>query len=179
MGSCHSHAIESSCNHVFQTCAPHASGQKKNRPPVQFGAFLKRPKEAQAPSRTAASFVSFLRKQPDQAQPGTAGEGARAGGADPITAAAAEAGPGLDRKPVTVLYGTEYGFSKEIAEKVGAQMKDGAEFWCVPCRSPASWCTCVICTPCISCMHRNSTAVSEIVGANTSTAGTDGLCASR
>lgn len=32
-------------------------------------------------------------------------------------------------KPVAVLYGTEYGFSKEIAEKAAAQLKETGTYW--------------------------------------------------
>ncbi|EIE23365.1 hypothetical protein COCSUDRAFT_36399 [Coccomyxa subellipsoidea C-169] len=38
---------------------------------------------------------------------------------------AQQAGPGPEQKPVTVLYGTEYGFSKEIAEKLVGKLKEG------------------------------------------------------
>lgn len=34
-----------------------------------------------------------------------------------------------DAVPVLVLYGTEYGFAREIAEKVGQQLKDTGKFW--------------------------------------------------
>jgi sulfite reductase alpha subunit-like flavoprotein len=31
--------------------------------------------------------------------------------------------------PVLVLYGTEYGFAREIAEKISQQLKDTGKFW--------------------------------------------------
>lgn len=31
--------------------------------------------------------------------------------------------------PVLVLYGTEYGFAREIAEKISQQLKDSGKFW--------------------------------------------------
>ena len=34
-----------------------------------------------------------------------------------------------DSKPVAVLFGTEYGFSKEIAEKAAAQLKESGKYW--------------------------------------------------
>ena len=37
--------------------------------------------------------------------------------------------PPPDSKPVAVLFGTEYGFSKEIAEKAAAQLKEGGKYW--------------------------------------------------
>lgn len=38
-------------------------------------------------------------------------------------------GPPPGSKGVTVLYGTEYGFSKEIAEKLAQRLKEGSQFW--------------------------------------------------
>ncbi|GLI69078.1 hypothetical protein VaNZ11_013623 [Volvox africanus] len=38
-------------------------------------------------------------------------------------------GPSPDMKPVTILYGTEYGFSKEIAEKLCQQLQTSGSFW--------------------------------------------------
>ena len=34
-----------------------------------------------------------------------------------------------DSKPVAVLFGTEYGFSKEIAEKAAGQLKGTGKYW--------------------------------------------------
>ena len=34
-----------------------------------------------------------------------------------------------DSKPVAVLFGTEYGFSKEIAEKLSARLRDSSKYW--------------------------------------------------
>ena len=50
--------------------------------------------------------------------------------AAPAAAAAAAAGPAAppEAKPLTVLYGTEYGFSKEVAEKACSALK-GAGYW--------------------------------------------------
>ena len=38
-------------------------------------------------------------------------------------------GPLPDQAVVTVLFGTEYGFSKEIAEKLAAQLSAGHKYW--------------------------------------------------
>ena len=35
----------------------------------------------------------------------------------------------LAMKQVLVLFGTEYGFSKEVAELLARKMKDGKKFW--------------------------------------------------
>ena len=107
-------------------------GEDKPRPAANFSAFLKQPAQAHKPVRQAASFSSFLRKQPNEAQPATAV--ATHGPAD--VAVVAEAGPGPEQKPVTVLYGTEYGFSKEIAEKLVGKLKEGGTLWCVPGQIP-------------------------------------------
>ena len=37
--------------------------------------------------------------------------------------------PPADSKPVAVLFGTEYGFSKEIAEKLSARLRDIGKYW--------------------------------------------------
>ena len=37
--------------------------------------------------------------------------------------------PPPDSRPVAVLFGTEYGFSKEIAEKAAAQLKESGKYW--------------------------------------------------
>lgn len=39
------------------------------------------------------------------------------------------AGPSAENVIVTVLYGTEYGFSKEIAEKLSEKLKHGSQYW--------------------------------------------------
>ena len=103
-------------------------GKEKQRPAANFSAFLKRSEEAQTPVRQAASFSSFLRKQPNQAQ---AQPAAAAAAGDALGHAAADAGPAPEQKPVAVLFGTEYGFSKEIAEKLVRRLKECGEFWYV------------------------------------------------
>jgi sulfite reductase (NADPH) flavoprotein alpha-component len=74
-----------------------------------------------APAADPTGFDSFLRVKP-----------AVAGGAAPPGAAGQQAkqeeAP-LDRAGVAVLFGTEYGFSKEIAEKLCAELKAGGAFW--------------------------------------------------
>ncbi|BDA47196.1 Sulfite reductase [NADPH] flavoprotein alpha-component [Coccomyxa sp. Obi] len=101
-------------------------GKEKQRPAANFSAFLKRSEQEQTPVRQAASFSSFLRKQPNQAQ---AQPAAAAAAADADGRAAAVAVPAPEQKPVAVLYGTEYGFSKEIAEKLVGRLKESGEFW--------------------------------------------------
>lgn len=106
-------------------------GKERQRPAANFSAFFKRSEQAHTPARQAASFSSFLRKQPNQAQAQPAAAAAAApAGAD--CRAAADAGPAPEQKPVAVLYGTEYGFSKEIAEKLVGKLKDCGQFWYAP-----------------------------------------------
>lgn len=75
-----------------------------------------------APTYAATSFEAYLR-QPDPAAAAAAVDAPAAG----ERAAAAAAAP-PDAKPLTVLYGTEYGFSKEVAEKACEALK-AAGYW--------------------------------------------------
>ena len=109
-------------------CPAHMPGEDKPRPAANFSAFLKRPEQAQKPVRQAASFSSFLRKQPGQAEPAAAAATESPTDAESVI----EAGPGPEQKPVTVLYGTEYGFSKEIAEKLLGKLKESGALWYAP-----------------------------------------------
>lgn len=93
-----------------------------------FDAFL-RVTPAAAPL-DPTGFDSFLRAKP--AAPGA-----------PLAAAGAAAAKQqqqeeeplpLDRAGVLVMYGTEYGFSKEIAEKLVGRLKGGDAFWCAAAR---------------------------------------------
>lgn len=70
------------------------------------------------PKFAATSFEAYLR----QPAPTAASTAAAAG--------AAARGPAAppDAKPITVLFGTEYGFSKEVAEKACEALK-GAGYW--------------------------------------------------
>jgi sulfite reductase (NADPH) flavoprotein alpha-component len=108
--------------------APAAAPQQPaKRPPADFRAFLKHAPAA-PPARDAASFASFLRKP--QAADTDAGTSVHASGEGE---AAADAGPSPEQKVVCVLFGTEYGFSKEIAEKAAARLRESPEYWCGPC----------------------------------------------
>ena len=50
-------------------------------------------------------------------------------GASEQQSAEAEQHAPPDSKPVVVLFGTEYGFSKEIAEKLSARLRDSSKYW--------------------------------------------------
>ena len=73
---------------------------KTHRDPTSFGAFLK------GPSETASDQQS-----PSQCE------------------AAAPAGPQESDCAITVLFGTEYGFSKEVAERAAAAITSSGPYW--------------------------------------------------
>jgi len=120
---------------------------------TDFTGFLADPQQWAAPSARAApaaaavdetSFDAFLRTQPavEEADPTGFDSFLRVpvGGASSAAAAAQQSKAAVvveevptDRAGVVVMYGTEYGFSKEIAEKLCAQLKAGDGFWWVLC----------------------------------------------
>jgi sulfite reductase (NADPH) flavoprotein alpha-component len=90
---------------------------------TSFEAYLK-----QAPPEpvqyATTSFEAYLK------QPPTAAAAAAAAAAPSSIADSLQAPPSA--KPVTILFGTEYGFSKEVAERAGealAAVDGGAAFW--------------------------------------------------
>jgi sulfite reductase (NADPH) flavoprotein alpha-component len=101
------------------TAKPRAGGD-----PTGFDTFLRAVPEAAAAGSGGGDptgFDAFLRAVPKAA--GGAGAGAAAAAAED------EQPPPPDRAAVCVLYGTEYGFSREIAEKLVEQLKAGDGFW--------------------------------------------------
>lgn len=99
-----------------------------DRDPADFGAFLKKRTTSRQPPpkhmRDPADFGAFLKSTYK------AGEDAPQEATAPA-AAPVQTGPRPEQAVVTVLYGTEYGFSKEIAEvlcdKLTAQQ--GESIW--------------------------------------------------
>lgn len=113
------------------------SSAKSHQPSTDFDSFLKTP----APARTtraasATSFAAFLHVQPDE--PSSTdfasflkdrNSGAQEASAqDAASSAQAEQIP-EDAVPIVVMYGTEYGFAKEIAEKLCQQLKENGKYW--------------------------------------------------
>jgi sulfite reductase (NADPH) flavoprotein alpha-component len=112
---------------------------------TDFDSFLRAPAHtAAAPSTNnggrpgveATSFDAFLKVKPVEPDPAVFSTWLKSGGgavAAPTTAvvdeAAEEEEAPLDAVRVLVMYGTEYGFSKEIAEKVCARLKEGGAYW--------------------------------------------------
>ncbi len=79
-----------------------AGADEDTRNPVDFDSFLKKPKAANgvAPAAAAAASSKAAPKQPKPEQ-----------------------------VQVLVMYGTEYGFSKEIAEKLCSQLEATGKYW--------------------------------------------------
>lgn len=63
-------------------------------------------------------FGSFLKR-----------DAAAAATAQPAAAASEEPPLTPDSKVITILFGTEYGFSKEIAEKLRDALRDAPPYW--------------------------------------------------
>jgi hypothetical protein len=110
--------------------------------PNDFESFLKQrdtPGTTDQAPVSANSFEAFLRAPGGQ-------QGAAAAGPGDTTRAAAAAAPTAavpsDRAPVTVLFGTEYGFSKEIAEKLAGRLEQTEQFWWVLCFAVPSLAVC-------------------------------------
>jgi hypothetical protein len=135
--------------------------RKSKRPATDFNSFLKKVSEpaAAAPTpagpprrgltsfsaflrdggppaaRDATSFSAFLKNRPDAA---AAQPAAAASPSADDAQGAGSAQPSADSVVVTVLYGTEYGFSREIAEKLRDRLRGLPPYWSVPwCLPPA------------------------------------------
>ena len=109
-------------------------GVKTQQPATSFGSFLKDGGEAQpSDQRNSTSFASFLKSSAHaDATPKVAGDvsGAKAATAGTnATSRSTASEPAPDSVPVTVLYGTEFGFSKEIAEKLRDRLLAESRFW--------------------------------------------------
>lgn len=98
-----------------------SSGPLDTRDPSDFGAFLKARPPPGTPAnplqRDPSDFGAFLKR------PGAAATAASAAPAVPAASAPA-AGPMPDDVVVTVLYGTEYGFAREVSERVCERLRE-------------------------------------------------------
>lgn len=117
---------------------------EEERDPADFGAFLK--KRGPAPPkhlRDPANFGAFLKSTytPDAVAPATA----------PAAAPPVPTGPQADQAVVTVMYGTEYGFAKEIAELLCDKLRSeqGDAIWCAACLVAETVCYVSIHTHCV------------------------------
>ncbi|GFR40974.1 hypothetical protein Agub_g1639 [Astrephomene gubernaculifera] len=80
----------------------------------------------QVDTRNPLDFNSFLLSNASSAP---AKSGQKPSGAKQPASAPERKGPSADMKPVLVLYGTEYGFSKEIAEKLCSMLSACGGVW--------------------------------------------------
>lgn len=110
---------------------------KSHQQGTDFDSFLKAPAPARAAKTTSAtSFAAFLHVQPEE--PSSTdfasflkdrNSGAQqSSGQDATESAQSEQIP-EDAVSVVVIFGTEYGFAKEIAEKLCQQLKDTGSYW--------------------------------------------------
>lgn len=97
-----------------------------------FETFLKTEPEAEEAEvafdpRNPIDFSSFLKTALRQAEPGSAAQPFQQ--QQPV---AALAGPMPEQARVAVMFGTEYTFSREIAEMLCAELKEDGKYWWVP-----------------------------------------------
>lgn len=96
-----------------------------------------KPLAAAPAKRQATSFHSFLKQVPHaQRDPGSFGaflkaptQAASEQQAQSDAPAASAPGPKDTDHAITVLYGTEFGFSKEVAERAAAAIKTSGPYW--------------------------------------------------
>jgi sulfite reductase (NADPH) flavoprotein alpha-component len=105
---------------------------------TDFDSFLRAPAPVAPQSTGGTTFESFLRKQPEQ--PGSTdfasflrnrSSSTQPAGNQQQQQAASKPVEHIPETavPVLVMYGTEYGFAREIAEKLSQQLKDSGKFW--------------------------------------------------
>lgn len=120
--------------------------QPKSSPDTNINAFLKNKTPSQIPAgqqakRKATSFHSFLKEVP-QAHRDASSFSAflKTPGSNHAVAASnapkqkADQGPRAADAVITVLFGTEYGFSKEVAERAADAIKASGSYWCAALR---------------------------------------------
>lgn len=103
-----------------------APQQGQMRDVTNYSCFLKHVEDDAPRMRDVTSFAQFLKK--------TEGGATTTANSGPAVAAK-PMGPIMspDSVPVTVLFGTEFGFSKEIAEKLRDQLlASPVPYWCDP-----------------------------------------------
>lgn len=110
---------------------------RRPQPRTDFDAFLKSPVPAKNTNKASAtSFAAFLHVQPEEpcstdfasflkdrssaAQQGTQQTKSQDAQTEQIS---------LQAIPISVVYGTEYGYAREIAEKLCQQLKETGKFW--------------------------------------------------
>ena len=96
--------------------APQAINQQDKRKATSFHSFLKEVPQAH---RDASSFSAFLKPQ------GSIPAAVTDSSPTPETAQ----GPAAADVIITIMFGTEYGFSKEIAERAAGAIKACGSYW--------------------------------------------------
>ena len=112
-------APDTNINAFFKNKTPNQlpSGQQAKRKATSFHSFLK---EVPQTHRDASSFSAFL-KAPGSNQAVAASNAPKQ---------KADQGPKAADAVVTVLFGTEYGFSKEVADRTANAIKACGSYWC-------------------------------------------------
>lgn len=95
---------------------PATDGQQAKRQATSFHSFLKKVPQAH---RDPSSFSAFLKPQGST----------QAAVTDSLPTTEAASGPDAADVIITILFGTEYGFSKEIAERAAAAIKACGHYW--------------------------------------------------
>ena len=115
------------------------------QPDTNINAFFKDKSAVRAPKpspakRQATSFHSFLKEVPQAHRDATSfGAFLKNAGSNPAATASTEPVLACIESPkasdviITVLYGTEYGFSKEVAERVAAAITASGSYWYGTC----------------------------------------------
>lgn len=114
-----------------------ARNRREQPEATDFDSFLRAPAPVSAPVPAACtSFESFLRTQPEQPNSTdfasfvrNSSAGAQPAGVQPQEASPAQEQIPEEAVPVLVMYGTEYGFAREIAEKLAQQLKETRKYW--------------------------------------------------
>lgn len=96
-----------------------------------------RPPSAQQPKRRGTGFHSFLKEVPQAHRDATSFGAFLKSPASAVAVASDDApgqqapkGPKANDIVICVLFGTEYGFSKEVAERVAAAITACGSYWC-------------------------------------------------
>ena len=96
--------------------APQPVAEQTKRKATSFHSFLKEVPQAH---RDASSFSAFLKPQGSS----------QAAATDSLLTPQAAQGPAAADVIVTILFGTEYGFSKEVAERAAGAIKACGSYW--------------------------------------------------
>jgi hypothetical protein len=114
---------------------PAVSAAERGKVSGPFETFLKaeagHDDDSEDDHRNPLDFNSFLKTaQPSKQRASSAGANGQAAVSGKQLKPAA-AGPTADQVRILVMFGTEYGFSKEIAEKLTQKLREADKYWCV------------------------------------------------